>query len=402
MNQMKKNKKSQKPGKLNQYDQLVKDMRDNLSTRMTDLMSKLLNTAQDKLFTMSDEADTNEDQRRFFELMNQIRELKPSIAISFNENILDYLIPAKEFEARQNAQLEADDDELSLIEQDAMESIVLVKGIGERAGAKYREQLSHLEARLEHLALQSESVFKKDALVPTHFCQAFDDALSDDFDSDNKKILFSMFDTEIASKLDALYDSINNRMIDADILPQIKLSTVGKKSASRPSTAEPSHVNPEDGENMAQEGYADDGQGGYGGAPGGAHLGNHPGGPGGHQTGGHQFAPGGRRAGESGNTISGFAMTAPPGGNYRQAGYNFAQQVAMQQGANAPGGDGSPGENYAGGGGVVPVEIMLAVVHLINQICHLDSKTALRVKLRGRANINTILPVCLLARSDAL
>ncbi len=325
MNQMKKSKKNntiKKVEKANQYDQLVDDMVNNLSTRMTDLMSKLLNTAQDKLFTMSDEADSNEEQRRFFELMNQIRELKPEIATDFSKNILEYLIPAKELEAIEKEQLTSDDDELSLIEQDEMEGIVLVKGIGERATSKYREQLSHLEARLEHLALQSDNVFKKDALMPTNFCQAFDDALANNFDNDNKKILFSMFDTEIASKLDALYDSINNRMIDAEILPQIKLSAFGKKSASRPTDASPSTVDPENNEAMGQDGYANDGQGGQ--------------------------QAGGRRAGDGGNTISGFAMTAPPGGNFRHAGAATQQSGIGGAGGNYAGG-GAPGGNYAGG-----------------------------------------------------
>jgi len=325
MNQMKekkKNKKNQQAEKLNKYDQLVTDMRNNLSTRLADLMSKLLNTAQDKLFNMSDEADNNEDQRRFFELMNQLRELKPEIATAFSDNILDYLLPAKELEAKEKEQVTSDDDELSLIEQDEMEGMILVKTIGERAASKYREQLSHLEARLEHLALQSETVFKKDALVPANFCQAFDDSLFDHFDNDNKKLLFSMFDTEIASKLDALYDSINNRMIDADILPQIKLSSAGKQSPSRPTNATPSQVDPESGEAIAQDGYVDDGQGGYGGG--------HPG--------AQQANMGGRRAGDSGNTISGFAMTAAPGGNYRHSG-------TATQGVAGSG----PAGHYAGG-----------------------------------------------------
>ncbi len=330
MNQMKKSKKDNttpKAGKVNKYDQLVEDMVNNLSTRMTDLMSKLLNTAQDKLFTLSDEAESNEDQRRFFELMNQIRELKPEIAVAYDKNILDYLLPAKELEDKKQVALD-DELELSLVEQDAMEGIVLVKGIGERATSKYREQLSHLEARLEHLALQSDKVFKKDALMPTNFCQAFDDALSDDFNNDNKKILFSMFDTEIASKLDALYDSINNRMIDAEILPQIKLSAFGEKSSSRPTNAPPSAVDPQDsGEAIQQEGHIDSGH------------------PGQQQTGGaygnyQQPNTGGRRVGDGGNTISGFAMTAAPGGNYH-AGHGTGQH------ANAGGGGGG---NYAGQG----------------------------------------------------
>ncbi len=256
-----------------QYDKLVTDIRSNLITRLDDLMSKLLNSAQDKLFNMSDEADSNKEQTRYFDLMNQVRTHKSGIAEVYTKKIEEFLVPAEEYENKHKKLDIEDDDELSLIGQDAMEGIVLVKGIGERSAAKYREQLSHLEARLEHLATKTSTVFKNDALAPTNFCQAFDDALGDDFDNANKKILFAMFDAEIANKLEALYDSINNRLIDADILPQIKLHTRGQKP-SRPRPRPPQAAPVEGDEQTQQDGYADYAPGGgYAGglAPGNSH-----------------------------------------------------------------------------------------------------------------------------------
>ncbi|MBT8120043.1 MAG: DUF1631 domain-containing protein [Gammaproteobacteria bacterium] len=284
--------------KLNQYDKLVVDIRNNLVTRLDDLMSKLLNSTQDKLFEMSDAADSNEEQTRYFDLMNEIRTLKPTIAESFSRNIKAYLVPAKNFEAR-NVKHDEEDDELSLIGQDEMEGIVLVKGIGERATSIYREQLSHLEARLEHLATKTETIFKEDALTPTNFCQAFDDALADDFSNINKKLLFSMFEYEVTNKLDELYDSINNRLIDAGILPQIKLHAMGQKPS--PPRPKPSQNTPPEEEGISQqEAQTDDMAGGYSGGYSGGTASSSAAGPAG-----------------GGNNIAGFAMTAPPGGGYR-------------------------------------------------------------------------------------
>lgn len=284
--------------KLNQYDKLVVDIRNNLVTRLDDLMSKLLNSTQDKLFEMSDAADSNEEQTRYFDLMNEIRTLKPTIAESFSRNIKAYLVPAKNFEAR-NVKHDEEDDELSLIGQDEMEGIVLVKGIGERATSIYREQLSHLEARLEHLATKTETIFKEDALTPTNFCQAFDDALADDFSNINKKLLFSMFEYEVTNKLDELYDSINNRLIDAGILPQIKLHAMGQKP-SPPRPKPPQNTPPEEEGISQQEAQTDDMAGGYSGGYSGGTASSSAAGPAG-----------------GGNNIAGFAMTAPPGGGYR-------------------------------------------------------------------------------------
>ncbi len=350
--------------KINQYDKLVVDIRNNLVTRLDDLMSKLLNTTQDKLFEMSDEADSNEEQTRYFDLMNQIRLLKPTIAETFTKNIKAYLVPAKDFEASK-AKLDDDDeeDELSLVGQDEMEGIVLVKGIGERATSKYREKLSHLEARLEHLATKADTVFKEDALTPTNFCQAFDDALADDFSNLNKKLLFSMFEFEVTNKLDALYDSINNRLIDAGILPQIKLHMMGKKQ-SRPRPKPPQNAPTNEDEIAQQEGYTDDASGGYSGGYAGApagtgqpgtgaggqgYSGGGAGGPSGAgQPGGDAPAGTGQTGGGAGGSnIAGFAMTAPPGGGYRhntqpsgEGGSGEGSQSAQPGGGGYSGGPG--------------------------------------------------------------
>jgi len=341
--------------KINQYDKLVVDISNNLTTRLADLMSKLLNSAQDKLFYMSDEADNNADQRRYFELMNQVRTLKPVIADTFSKKIKDYLVPAKDFDSKQKQKKGGDEDELSLVAQDEMESMVLVKSIGDRANSKYREQLSHLEARLEHLALKTTNVFKKDALIPTNFCQSFDDSLGDDFDNENKKLLFRMFDAEVANKLDALYDSINNRLIDAEILPQIKISMPGQKSSSRPSNTRPSQVPADNTSEDTQyngftsTGYAQGESAGGGQTAGGSSAGNRV------TMGGNGQASGGGAMGGSGvagdaamggSNISGFAMTAPPGGAYR---HNNQSSLQSQASGNGGVSVGSVGDNPAGG-----------------------------------------------------
>ena len=298
------------------YDQLVSDIHNNITTRLTDLMSKLLNSAQDKLFDMSEASDNNEDQTHYFELMNQIRDLKPEIAVTFDEKVKAILIPAKDHKTQQT-QDKDDDGELSLIDQDEMESIVLVKGIGERASSRYREKLQHLDARFEHLALKTPVVFKSDALLPTNFCQAFDDALGDNFSNTNKKLLFSMFDAEIASKLDTLYDSINNRLIDAEILPQIKLHKY-KKSPSR------ARLDPQQGQAENADGAQqhDDAAVDHG----------------------DSIQTGGAGAGTSGQNISGFAMTAAPGGNYRNASQNQSLSPGNSQ-VNTNAADSDTGSN---------------------------------------------------------
>lgn len=298
---------------------MVTDIGNNVAMRLYDLISNLLNSSQDILFKMSDEADNNDDRSRYFELMNQIRMFKATIANDFNNNIKEFLLPAGEYEARQ-LDKQLSDDELSLVDENDMEGMILVKCIGERATTKYHEQLSYLEARLDYLQLKTDKIFKTDALTPTNFCQAFDDALSGNFDIGNKKLLFGMFDEEVANKLDALYESVNNRLIDADILPQIRHHfhlPKSQRTRPKPSPAANDHIT----EELDEYGHVEDNphyNGDYAASGSTQWSGS---GTGGQLTGAHT---GGGGAGATtvqarARSINGFAMTAAPGGNYRQA-----------------------------------------------------------------------------------
>ncbi len=300
---------------LNSFDQLVIDINANINALFPDLITRLLDSAQDKLFNISSEAKNNEIQTRYFELMNQVRVLKESIALEFCNNVKDYLLPADEYEQKQNSQLSSDDDELSLVGQDDMEGLVLVTGIGERIGAKHIEQLSQLELRFKELSQKTNSLFKPDALDPTHFCQAFDDALADNFDNDNKKILFGMFDAQVANKLDDLYDSTNKLLIGAGILPKIQLHISNVSSSSTPSAIASNHTTGDEQHTNTNQHTSENSD----------------------------------TQNTGGNNISGFAMTAAPGSSYRNSPQNPAQSSGNGQAGNNTGSYADAGNRTSSG-----------------------------------------------------
>jgi len=302
--------------KADKNDKLVIDIKNNLVTRLGDLMLKLLNSAPDKIFTMADNAENNEDQNRYFDLMNKVRSLKSNIADAYMSEIKHYLVPHHEFKAAQTLKKKNGNNELSLIDQDEMESMVLVKNISGRAKTRYQEQLSHLEARLEHLALKSWGTFSHKALAPTRFCQAFNHSLGKHFNNADKKILFSMFETEVTNKLESVYDSINNRLIDADILPQIKLNAASPPQKRRQSDHKENQTQPPETNNEHENNRPDSPHSGS--SPRGTYQGSTP--PSG--------TPNGSPQGVHPNPIShgSYAMTAAPGGNY-----HASNQVSYSQ-----------------------------------------------------------------------
>ncbi len=295
-------------------------------------MSKLLNNAESTLFDMADSASNNKDQVRYFDLMRTLKDHKSDIAASYLSSLEPVLRPYPITEAEKIRQKQETEGELSLVDQSMMEDMVLVKSIGERAAGKYREQLSHLEARLEHLALKTEDIFQKHALSPVSFCQAFDDALGETFDAPNKKILFGFYYDEVASKLGSLYDSVNNTLINAGVLPQIKISMQAHKQNSPQARPQPEFELPDD--SMADQNAVRNFQ-----PP---QSGRHAGG----RYGGADAGPAGRQGGGASSSGSGYHADEPGGGSDSGAGTAQAQTVGGGYAMTA-----APGQHYHGGTG---------------------------------------------------
>ena len=223
-------------------------------------MATMFIKLDEDLFEMAESASSNKDQTRYFELMRNVRALKNSISSGFIDAITLYLRPFAETAAEKKKDKTHHEGELSLVGRDELEDMVLIKGMSDRVAGRFRESMSHLEARLEHLALRTPDIFYQKALQPAHIFQAFDDALSNDFDLTNKKMLFNFFNEHVALKLGKIYDDINKLLIEEDILPQIKLHankspTWKPVRHNSPSANEPTQAdNPE--QDMNQGGYA--------------------------------------------------------------------------------------------------------------------------------------------------
>lgn len=291
----------------NNFGNLINEIRNSLDTHLQEMLSKMFLDADNKLFDLADNADSNEDQNRYFELMRVLRKHKQDISTNFLSNIKVLLKPFAETGATSKNLTTANEDELSLVGQDEMDGMVMIKSVGSNAAGKFREAISHLEVRLEHLALKTPDIFSKNALEPINFCQTFDDALGNRFDIANKKFLFQLFDDNIASRLGTIYDAINNLLIDAGVLPKIKLHA--KQSASKQRPVPP-----------AKE-YTDTGDEGDG-------------------------------LDQSINQ-GGYAMTAAPGHANRGSGYRGSEEVASPyRGKTSPqgGSQGTPGGSSNTGG----------------------------------------------------
>ena len=207
-------------GSNDQYKLLIERITRCLNEELSRLIGHMFDGADDMLFQLAENADSNEDQNQYFDTMRMLRVERKNIGQSFAANLKAYLIPANKQEKTENFA----EDELSLVDQDEMEELVAVSTMHSKAMNLYGEAVNHLEARVEFLSMKSTTIFDKNALAPKNICESFKDTLIDiELSTNNKLVLYKLFDQEVIMHLAPLYKKLNQLFIDQGVLPQIKL-----------------------------------------------------------------------------------------------------------------------------------------------------------------------------------
>ncbi len=201
-----------------------------LNEELSELIGRMFDGADDMLFQLAENADSNEDQNQYFDTMRMLRTERKHIGQNFADNLKVYLQPSTKKTKDKDNILE---DELSLVDQDEMEEMVAVTAMHSKAMHLYGEAVNHLEARIEFLSLKSSNIFSKDALAPKNICESFKEALTEiELSTNNKLVLYKLFDQEVILNLEPLYLKLNQLFIDQGILPQIKLGSATQTPAT--------------------------------------------------------------------------------------------------------------------------------------------------------------------------
>jgi len=224
---------SEKQVKTKNYESLVEELKNTLNFQLKDLFTRFFTKSDDIIFDLASEAGSNEEQSKLFELLHSIRIDKANISRGLTKAIKEYLIPVRDIQSDTDNTFELisedNSEELSLVSQDTMEELVLINSITSKTVDKFSNEIGLLERRLEFLEKKTNTVFKKDALTPKHFCLSFQKSI-DILESgvSDKLILYKLFEKEVASNLNEIYDTLNKMLVEAGILPDIKLYSDSK------------------------------------------------------------------------------------------------------------------------------------------------------------------------------
>jgi len=202
------------------YTGLTEGLYTCLNEHLMILMNQMLNTAGDRLFNLSEKAESNEKQMVYLDMIRLVNKERTTISNQFFVSLNQSL-------GRKNTNQNTDDsDELSLVGQDEMEEMVAITTIHSQAMNLFGEQVNHLQARLEYLEISGVSIFEKDRIEPKSLCEVFKQILDPlDLSIETKLVFYRLYNDMINIKLGILYQSLNELCIKADILPEIVLKT---------------------------------------------------------------------------------------------------------------------------------------------------------------------------------
>lgn len=213
-------------------------LRDKARQQLQGLLRDLFDKVDDAMFELADKATNNHDQNIFFDSMREVRLRRRTMEAAFFRSIDVRFAQLLDHNAYRDETLgDGKDfslDDLSLVKNDDLEEMVAIDGMINKANEQFAEPIQHLTLRIDHL-VPIKVYQKNNPLGVDVICNAFNQAAKSlNIDVKAKLVLFKLFDNMVMTKLGGLFQSLNQLLIEANIMPSLK---PGVTRAKRPAPA---------------------------------------------------------------------------------------------------------------------------------------------------------------------
>lgn len=226
---------------------LIKSCRGIAQKRLALLVGALFDSVDDTLFDLAEKAENNTIQTRYFDGMREVRKKRQLVERLFQEQL------TREFgnlgsSARPNETVAtpAVPAGLALLEDKELEESLAVSAMVGKANNRLAQQLYALEQRMSVLAGGNKVDEGNNPLSPRCLCVTFQSTQGElDVDLNVKLLILKLFDKHVMGNLDVLYDEINQLLIHAGVLPQLKYplqSSAPRRSAVPQGIAAPADL----------------------------------------------------------------------------------------------------------------------------------------------------------------
>lgn len=219
------------------FSDLVQTCRKLVMNRLAEHLNGVFGQVDDTLFECAEKAENNKVQTLFFDSMREVRRQRPQIERSYHQKIASNFSDFLDGKLQDATAVQMDPEQLSLVQNEDYEETLQVTNMVNRVKARCTEPLFALDQRLALLNNGQKLGEDSNPFGPQAIAQAFRDALAPcPFPLQIKTILYMLFDRHVMQSLDSLYGALNQRLIDAGVLPNLKYSAQINPGVNRPAS----------------------------------------------------------------------------------------------------------------------------------------------------------------------
>lgn len=206
------------------FAEIVKSLRTSALKRVGAMISGMFDGVDDALFDMAEKAENNSIQTRFFDGMREVRKKRPAMERAAQDGLsrsfADFVQPNRRAVDAQKQQ----EGGLSLIDEAELEESLASSSMAGKAENKSSRVLFTMNQRLSVLVNGAKVGDDENPVGPKNIIKAFQGTLKE-LDGEMqtiKLIILKLFDKHVVGNLDALYEELNQQLVEGGVLPQLR------------------------------------------------------------------------------------------------------------------------------------------------------------------------------------
>ncbi len=214
--------RSAKPGAaMTPFLRCVRAVRKGLSP----LLQSFFESVDDALFDMAEKAENNAQQTHYFDGMREVRRKRSDAEQTFEQEFEKSLKAFRKGEPLRKGQGQqaVTEDDLTLVDEQELEESLAISEMAAKGENRLSRSLHALSQRLGAIQRSQPPGNEQNPLAPLNLSMCFKVA-ADQFDVELPVliVIYKLFDKHVLEELGGVYDKVNQELIAAGVLPQLR------------------------------------------------------------------------------------------------------------------------------------------------------------------------------------
>ncbi|HEX5305447.1 MAG TPA: DUF1631 domain-containing protein [Dyella sp.] len=219
---------------------LVHSVRDMASRRLQALLGNMFEHVDDALFDLAEKAENNAAQMHYFDGMREVRKRRPAVEraylAQFSRELGEFAANRRQSPA-ESAPTSLGNIELSLVGENELEESLAITSMISKNESRITRDLFALNQRLSVICGGITVDDASNPVGPAVLTQTFRQAMRElSADMRVKLIIYKLFDRYVLSGLEELYQELNNELMRAGVLPQLRHAVARGSAPATPAS----------------------------------------------------------------------------------------------------------------------------------------------------------------------